>query len=207
MANKGLIPSGIMGENTIALNDIIDRISTLDIQTMKLNDINHVDKHILPYLAYQFHITNNEGWYLAKTENERRNVFKEIFELHKYKGTKYAIKRILKKIGINCEIEEWYENNECARGEFYADINLSETALTDNDKKIIIDLIEEYKNVRSHLKDIRIQTFIENKIGVLQMQEVTAFAGMENTISYEAKDVQGIVTAMQQTVTAYAGME
>ena len=207
MADKNLIPAGISGKNTIVINDLIDRLMNLDLQSINIYDIDNVDKLIFPYLTYQFHITNREGWYLSRTESERRSFIKELFELHKYKGTKYAIKKILKKIGINSDIDEWYESGECERGEFFVNINLSETPITDRDKNIIIELIDEYKNVRSHLKDIRIQSFTRNRVGVLQMQEVTASAKMENTISYETKDIQEIITSSQQTITAFAEME
>jgi len=51
--------------------------------------INDLSEDVLDALAWQFHI---EGWELARTEQEKRNLIKRAVELHRYKGTLFGIK-------------------------------------------------------------------------------------------------------------------
>ena len=51
--------------------------------------INDLSEDVLNALAHQFHI---EGWELAQTEQEKRNLIKSAIELHRYKGTLLGIK-------------------------------------------------------------------------------------------------------------------
>jgi len=89
MADKRLIPPGIKDLNTETLNELIDRLGTLDLTPLLVYIIDHVDSSALPHLAWQFHI---EGWELARTEQEKRNLIKKAIELHRYKGTLLGIK-------------------------------------------------------------------------------------------------------------------
>ena len=89
MADKRLIPPGIKDLNTETLNELIDRLGTLDLTPLLVYIIDHVDSSALPHLAWQFHI---EGWELAQTEQEKRNLIKRAIELHRYKGTLFGIK-------------------------------------------------------------------------------------------------------------------
>ena len=89
MADKRLIPPGIKDLNTETLNELIDRLGTLDLTPLLVYIIDHVDSSALPHLAWQFHI---EGWELAQTEQEKRIFIKRAIELHRYKGTLFGIK-------------------------------------------------------------------------------------------------------------------
>jgi len=51
--------------------------------------IDDLSEDVLNALAHQFHI---EGWALAQTEQEKRNLIKRAIELHRYKGTLFGIK-------------------------------------------------------------------------------------------------------------------
>jgi|GEM_PF-5575042 len=89
MADQRLIPPGIRDQNIEALNELIDRLGNLDLTSLLIYIIDHVHESALPHLAWQFHI---EGWELAKTVEDKRNLIKRAIELHKYKGTLYGIK-------------------------------------------------------------------------------------------------------------------
>ena len=52
--------------------------------------------HILPWLAWERHV---DGWEYALNEDDQRALIKDSFELHRYKGTPWAVETALAKIG------------------------------------------------------------------------------------------------------------
>jgi phage tail P2-like protein len=52
------------------------------------------------------HLLNNsmylgyKGWKLANTEDDKRSLIKKAIELHRYKGTVWAVKEAMKSIGF-----------------------------------------------------------------------------------------------------------
>jgi P2-related tail formation protein len=139
--------------------------------------IDELSGEILDVLGFQFHI---EGWELAQTDQEKRNLIKSAIELHRYKGTPYAIKKAIKSVGYkDVELEERlpqikydgqynYSGSEDYAGGvrwalFRAIIDIGENKpITAAETQKLIDLINEYKNVRSHLKDISFTASVED---------------------------------------------
>ncbi len=110
MADKRLIPAGIRGVSTEAFNELIDRIGTLDLTPILVYIIDSVNSSALPHLAEQFHVSGREGWSLVSTEAERRSLIKRAIELHRYKGTPWAVKQMLAVMGFSdTEIIEYHQ--------------------------------------------------------------------------------------------------
>jgi phage tail P2-like protein len=106
------------------------------------------DERLLDLLAWQFHI---EGYDQAQTIQEKRNLIKNAIELHRYKGTPYAIKKVFQAIGINADLQEWFDYD----GAPYRFRVLVRSIIQDEDAyRNLIKLINEYKNVRSWLDAI-----------------------------------------------------
>lgn len=155
MADIRLIPEGILDESTQALNELIDRLGTIDLSPLLIYLIDSVNASALPHLAEQFHITGNEGWLLAATEEEKRNLIKASIELHKYKGTKYAIKKVLEMLNLKGDVEEWFQY-EGEPYHFKVSINLINRELSQEVKERLNALINEFKNERSWLELIKV---------------------------------------------------
>ncbi len=112
--------------------------------------IDTLSEEVIDLLAWQFHI---EGYELAETEEEKRALVKKAIELHRYKGTRWAIKKVFEVLGINAEIQEWFEYG----GEPYKFKVLLKSVVQDEDTyRKLIELINEYKNTRSWLDSIGI---------------------------------------------------
>jgi phage tail P2-like protein len=61
---------------------------------------------LLPWLAWANSVdTWNDAW----PEAIKRQVVADAFEVHKYKGTPYAVQRALDSIGVKTNIQEWWE--------------------------------------------------------------------------------------------------
>lgn len=151
MADKRLIPTSIRDTSTEALNELIDRLGTLDLTPLLIYIIDNVHASALPHLADQFHVAELEGWSFAQTDVEKRALIKRALELHRYKGTTWAIKKVFEVLSLEAEIQEWFQYD----GNPYKFKVFLKSVIQDEDTyKKLVDLINEYKNVRSWLDSI-----------------------------------------------------
>lgn len=145
---------------------IFPHLQAFDLATMEYLDemklellcvyfIDQVDARALPILAQQFDVLGWKGWNLANTEQQRRDLLKRAIELHRFKGTIWAIKESLKSIGfLDVAITE-HVNGNWAR--FSLNIDNEDVIITDDSFTKIIAMVEEYKNVRSVLDNVILQ--------------------------------------------------
>ncbi len=172
MAN--ILATGISFAPHLAAFDatVKQRIEGIDLTPllMYIIDSTHVDA--LPYLAEQFHVMGIEGWELTQTEQERRDLIKRAIELHRYKGTPWAIKnaitsvgftdpQVIEGVGFDYNGERTFNGTvNYAGGEwavFRVKLELPEgRSLSAIEIERVRKLIFEYKNVRSHLADLTI---------------------------------------------------
>lgn len=75
------------------------RMQSIDVAQCMPNFIDNVAASALVWLASQFDLLGEKGYANASTEAEKREVIKNAIELHRYKGTPYAIELALKNIG------------------------------------------------------------------------------------------------------------
>ena len=109
------------------------------------------DEKLLDLLGWQFHI---EGWELARTIEDKRRLIKSAIELHRHKGTKYALLKVLEALGLSGDIKEWFQYGGTPyRFKVYVSSIPSEELW-----KKLIKLINEYKNERSWLDAIGIHS-------------------------------------------------
>lgn len=153
-----------MSDSLAQINDInlkifdeicAERFNELDIECVLISIIDKIPSDALPHLAEQYHITGNEGWLQAVKEEEKRNLIKSSIKMHRYKGTKYAIKEIFKTLNIFGDIEEWF-NYGGQPYYFKVILEILNQPLTIETEKTLRALINEYKNERSWLESIRI---------------------------------------------------
>jgi len=108
------------------------------------------NEELLDLLGRQFHI---EGWELAKTVEEKRRLVKSAIELHRYKGTPYAIKKVLEALGLVGEVKEWFKYGGKPY-RFKIDLSSVNQEITPELRDKLMELINEYKNERSWLEEI-----------------------------------------------------
>ena len=138
---------------------------------LAIYDIDNVDASALPHLADQFNVLGLRGWNLANTEVERRSLVKEAIILHKTAGTPYAIRRVMALVGYpNATVVEnpplRYDGSSRYDGEeyysgikwfaFYVTLDPEQSQVSGDLINLILALINEWKNARSRLIDLRI---------------------------------------------------
>lgn len=82
-----------------ALAQLSERLTGFDMSRLLVNLVDLVEEGALPSLGEQFHIMGEEGWDFTTSDQARRDLIKSAIELHRYKGTPWAIKQALTKIG------------------------------------------------------------------------------------------------------------
>ncbi|MEM1242022.1 MAG: phage tail protein I [Cyanobacteria bacterium P01_H01_bin.26] len=170
MPDKILQPS-IKDNRSEAFEAIVARLQQLDLSVLDIYNIDTVDASALFDLASQFNVLGNRGWNLTTTEQQRRNLIKEAIKLHQKEGTPFAVKRVLTLVGYpNATIEEnpglfldgsWTLNGiETLRGAslgtFIVTLDTTQSDVSQNRISLIVALINEWKNARSYLLDLRI---------------------------------------------------
>lgn len=151
---------------SILANIAAERFAQIDLTTLLVYLVDLVDASALPSLAEQFHVQGLEGWLFASNEQEKRELIKQAIELHKYKGTPWAVRRVLEIMSLPGTISEWFEYGGKAYF-FKMEIELQERGLNENEFNALIALIHEYKNVRSKLEKIVVWIINQNQIPVI----------------------------------------
>jgi phage tail P2-like protein len=139
--------------------------------------IDSVNAGALYWLAKQFDVLGYKGWWQADTEEKKRALIRRAIELHRYKGTPWAVKEAIRSLGYTDVIiqERVGLNDGYYNGLFdydashtYGDSGIGEWAtfrviigldafgggISQQQLVELIAIINEYKNVRSHLVGI-----------------------------------------------------
>ena len=188
---KELVPPNLLADKNIkALIESIEpefgKIKSEIVNVLIYPRIDHLSEEVLDLLAWQFHI---EGYDLATTIEEKRNLIKKSIELHRYKGTKYAIEEVLKALNLDGKISEWFEYNGTPY-HFRVDIDLKYQGLQSDTYDKLLNLIEEYKNLRSKLEVLNIYLTLDFK----QNRAAACLSGHDMTVyPYQVKEIQTVL--------------
>ncbi|EKK1679657.1 TPA: phage tail protein I [Escherichia coli] len=151
---------------SILANIAAERFAQLDLTALMVYLVDLVDASALPALAEQFHVQGLEGWLFTTDEREKRELIKQAIELHKYKGTIWAVRRVLEIISLPGTISEWFEYGGKAYF-FKVDIELVDKGMDENLFNDLVELIHEYKNTRSKLEALIVWIINQSAIPVI----------------------------------------
>lgn len=118
-------------------------------------NLHNQDDEMLDYLLYERHITDEEGASLVSTREEKINLIEKSFSIHRIKGTKAALVRVLNLLNMRGKISQWfeYEGNPYY---FKIDIDIGTRGMDDKTLLLLDDLINTYKNRRSWIEKINL---------------------------------------------------
>jgi len=205
-----LFPPNLREDKNIqAFAEILDRVFS-ELTEEELNKlfvyaIDSQPEEVLDWLAWQFHV---EGYELAQTIEERRNLVKNAIELHRYKGTKYAVEGVLKTLNLAGKVEEWFEyNGDPYR--FKVEVSSPSRQITPELRDRLIQLINEYKNERSWLDEILLSYLAEGKLRVAaaQLPETETRADFQNDLIWLASGTVRFAMSGISETEAVAVME
>ena len=172
-----LLQPSLQGDSRMEnLARLIARLSALPVSVPIVNLFDRVDASALPSLGEQFHIMGVEGWNLAGSETARRALLKRAIELHRHKGTPWAVRTALETaLRTEASIKEWFAYG----GDpffFRVRLDVSELGLDEPGMTEAVRLIFDYKNVRSWLEYL--ETFTRRPLPI-----AVATAGVMRTLN------------------------
>lgn len=87
-------------EKYTALADLGKRLNRLNKSQIMTSFVDLVPSEFLEPLAEKWSVTGYDGWLLAESENAKRKLIKRAVELHRYKGTPWAMREIIRQLGF-----------------------------------------------------------------------------------------------------------
>ncbi|MDD2870137.1 phage tail protein [Neomegalonema sp.] len=187
-----LLPAGIDDERSRALLRLIGRLDDLDLATLLIYRLDDLPEEALPLLAWQFDLLGSAGWDLAATPEERRAFIRRSLDLHRRRGTPWAIREAIKAVGYaGADILEGppgvlHDGGQAhdASGDhgggfrwatFSVLVELGETkGLSTARIRQMIALIETWKNARSHLVSLGFRARVEDDLDMRDQAAMTA---------------------------------
>lgn len=135
-----------------ALSDATARIADVPVPLRDLWNPDTCPLELLPWLAWAFSV---DDWDTNWTEAQQRAAVKASYSVHRYKGTIGSVKDALNALGLGVQVQEWF--NMLPAGAPYTyrlllEVNQYGVSLDDLAK--IQDVVENAKNLRSHMTDL-----------------------------------------------------
>lgn len=158
--NENVLADSIAGVPHLAAFDAMAnaRMNAVEIENLLIYVIDTVSVSALPILANQFDVEGFQGYGLATTEFQKREVIKKAIELKRYMGTVYSIKQAMLSVGYTgADIVEGIDmgNPLIDWARFSVHSELGDTVGVDGvSQSYLAKLIRQYKNVRSYLEGI-----------------------------------------------------
>lgn len=175
------LPPALAGDERFAIlcELLQEEFDSLDLSPMLVYLVDVVPPQVLPHLADQFHVMGLEGWRYARDDQEQRELIKRAIELHRYKGTPWAIEQVLVTLNLSGRVSEWYEYGGSPY-RFRVDIELTDRGIDEATYDALVDLIREYKNKRSRLDALTVALTNRSPVPVI----AAALIGGEITTIY-----------------------
>jgi Phage tail protein (Tail_P2_I) len=193
-----LIQPGIADERGQAFDTLVaESYDALDLTRLLIYRIAEVNADALPHLGWQFHVTGIEGWDLASSEADRRALIARAIELHRYKGTPWAVKTALTTLGFgeptliegigpvrrdgevrrNGAIPHAVQNRWAV---FDVAFDLGERGLAAGDGQRMVALVQTWKNARSHLRRITFRLGVTDTVAPTDVLHTVGRSGLRD---------------------------
>ena len=94
------LPPPLEGDISLrTLGRLAGRLDNIDLSVLMVFLVDIVDSSALPWLGEQFSLSG-DGWELAESDDVRRMLIKAAIELHRYKGTPWSIREVIRRLGF-----------------------------------------------------------------------------------------------------------
>lgn len=175
----------------IQMNQLYEELKSLS----NLYLLTNAPSLLVDFLAYEKHVDFYEGL----TLDEKKAVVRNALQVHRKKGTKFALIKVFELLNLLGRIDEWF-NYDGEPFFFKASIDVSEKGIDDTTIRLLDRLIKTYKNNRSWLEVLNIYlTSRKNKliVGTFMMtgEELTVYPYSTGNI-----ETRGVIRALAANV-------
>lgn len=187
MDNRHVIASSLTdNELARAFSELVaERWDSWNLTPFLLYLVDSCAPSALPYLAEQFDVKGLQGFAVAVTEQQQRDLIKRSIALHKYIGTPWAIREACRTVGFPVVIleegvpetpggeagpDDWARFRVLLEADFNRHITAEEA-------RKLRGFVEYYKNARSHLVELGFfQYYKDNNIIITETVQTTSLA-------------------------------
>ena len=139
-----------------------------------LIDIDTIPEEKLPLLA------DNLGFeFVEILPASYRKQLANAIDLHKFKGTRFAVEKALGSLGVEGKLKEWFEyDGEAYRFKidlFFENLLKAGITLSPEVQEKLLRLINSYKNERSWLEELKFNVFFENEQKIVSSGDLSTF--------------------------------
>ncbi|CAH9057775.1 hypothetical protein PSECIP111854_02066 [Pseudoalteromonas sp. CIP111854] len=170
MDNYANLPK-LLPSNASRLLQALTQLLTYPDNTQLLHDIWHPQAcpaQLLPWLAWSLSV---DDWNDAWSEKNKRQVIADAFTVHRYKATPFALKKALDSLGIETDIQEWWQSPNAKRGTVIVNA-LVNANLDSNEQGLLTKaMLEQVKRIINTAK--RASIHIEVQLGISLKEQFT----------------------------------
>ncbi|HCJ98946.1 MAG TPA: phage tail protein I [Serratia grimesii] len=151
--NNTLLPpsAGAWMRNT---ETVTARLSAITVALRTLWTPTSCPVELLPYLAWALSVDRwDKSWPAAK----KIEAIQQSYWLHRRKGTRAAVRRVIESMGFSATFAEWFET-EGERGTFTLEIDVNDVGITKKTLDELNRLINDAKPVSRHISGINLVT-------------------------------------------------
>ncbi|WDD98376.1 phage tail protein I [Thalassomonas actiniarum] len=142
--DNSLLPPNVT-ELEYHLEQVVKKATDLPVPIAQLWDPHTCPLSLLPWLAWAFSV---DEWDDRWPEHIKRQVVQNSFDIHRYKGTPYAVQEALDSLNIKTHLREWWASNGSQEPGTMTVVALINENLTDNDEGVITrEMLEQVTRV------------------------------------------------------------
>lgn len=198
-----ILPRNLAADKTVAalsavvenaLNDTTKRVSELVLYAR----IDELDEGTIDALAWQFHV---DFYDVGVSLETKRKLVRSAIKDHKYKGTPWAVRSVVRSIRDDVKVEEW---NQYGGNPYHFRLNgFSGEIPTGHDLERLVVAIDTAKNVRSWLDGV---SFIRRG-GAPRFKATATFLHKSITVGIQPPEAPHLTTARAKSVATYQHKE
>lgn len=145
--------------------------------------IDELDEKMLDILAYDLHV----DWYDYSYPLEvKRQTIKDSVKIHRKLGTKYAVETAIGAMYPETKVKEWFEYGGKPYM-FKIVLGIDKYGVSIHQQNKIVERVQSYKNLRSHLEAISYQT---QKHAIVQAGAVHSIGTRLEIYPYLTKSIE-----------------
>lgn len=132
------------------------RIKEMPLDKFLIYFTDTVQADVLPYLAQEFDVLGKKGWDFCADEDARRDLIKNAIQMHRHKGTPWAIDQVIIQAGLTGGVLVEHTGTSPTTGwaEFRIDVSLADLTPDPDQLANAVLLVNIYKNARSLFEGI-----------------------------------------------------